>query len=741
MPAKNKKSNQKSKLSSATKERLKLIQQKKAEERERIRKEAEEKRLQEEEEERLREEELKKQQQANAVPVVPKKKKSAAQKKRAKKLAAKRQTLLRMKDQQQMGGSSPKPVATPLTQAQIVEKQVQEKLDVQENMRSPIVCVLGHVDTGKTKILDYIRQTKVQDGEVGGITQQIGASYFPIENIRRRTMEISGKLNIDYQLPGLLIIDTPGHDTFTNLRERGTSLCDVAILVIDIMHGIEQQTLESIEILKKAKVPFVIALNKVDRLVGWQSTPDEYIEKTLSKQSAKTMEHYRQRVKDIKYKLNQHSVTSLLYYKNTKKKKIISMVPVSAHTGEGIPDLLALVVFLTQKFMTTNLTLVGNLSCSVMEVKTEVGVGSTIDVILSNGVLHEHDKIILATLNGPVVTSIRGLLTPKPLRELRVKGSYINHKEITASMGVRIIGNDLDHVVAGTPLLRIEPSDTAEEIEAKKVQVMKYVSDVMDNFVFDEKGVFVKASTLGSLEALISLLKRENIPIAMAGIGKLTKKDMIRASAMRDEGQYSTDPIILAFNIKPEKEILAMAQKDNVQLFSAEIVYNLLDMYARYIEETTKASKQDHQDLDIMPCELQILDQYVFNRANPFVFGVKLLAGKLRVGTPIIVPPNEHHRGVMHLGMLTSIQRNNKEVTNQVKIGDEVCIKIEEVDSMKEQGEPVHYLYKRQFSDADHLYSRLSRQSIDYLKQFYENEFTKDDWMLVIKIKKILNIR
>lgn len=133
--------------------------------------------------------------------------------------------------------------------------------DTETHLRSPICCIIGHVDAGKTKLLDCIRCSKIQEGEAGGITQQIGATYFPVENIRERTMVLKEDATI--KVPGLLVIDTPGHEAFANLRSRGSSLCDVAILVVDMMHGLEPQTIESLNLLMSRNVDFIVALNKV----------------------------------------------------------------------------------------------------------------------------------------------------------------------------------------------------------------------------------------------------------------------------------------------------------------------------------------------------------------------------------------------------------------------------------------------------------------------------------------------
>lgn len=292
-----------------------------------------------------------------------------------------------------------------------------------DNLRSPICCILGHVDTGKTKLLDKIRQTNVQEGEAGGITQQIGATYFPAEAIRQKTRVVDPKNEMEFKAPGLLIIDTPGHESFTNLRSRGSSLCNIAILVVDIMHGLEPQTLESIRLLRDRKTPFIVALNKIDRLYGWNPTPNGGFRESLNKQKKSVQNLFKDRLQETMLAFSEQGLNSQLFDENKNMSKFVSLVPTSAHTGEGIPDMLKLLVELTQNRMASQLMFLSSLECTVLEVKVIEGLGTTIDVILSNGILHEGDRIVLCGLNGAIATNVRALLTPQPLKELRVKVS------------------------------------------------------------------------------------------------------------------------------------------------------------------------------------------------------------------------------------------------------------------------------------------------------------------------------
>jgi len=395
-----------------------------------------------------------------------------------------------------------------------------------DKIRSPIICILGHVDTGKTKLLDNMRRTNVQEGEAGGITQQIGATFFPYEKLEMEVAKTKSFYPVELEVPGLLIIDTPGHESFSNLRSRGSGLCDIAILVVDIMHGLEKQTLESIELLRFRKTPFVIALNKIDRLYGWKSKPDSSSYLSLKKQEKSTQLEFRDRSKAIITELTEKGFNVALYYDNPDPNTYVSIIPTSAMTGEGISDILSVAMNLTQKWLKKKITKKEEFKCTVLEVKVIEGLGASIDVMLVDGTLTEGDKIIVAGYEGPIVTTVRALLTPHPMKEMRVKNEYIHHKAIGGAMGIKISANDLDKALAGSELYIIRKE---EDEEMYREMLEEEIRKVKKSIKLVDEGVLVAASTLGSLEALLQFLKTSHIPVAAISIGPVSKAEIIKA--------------------------------------------------------------------------------------------------------------------------------------------------------------------------------------------------------------------
>ncbi|UVC49861.1 translation initiation factor IF-2 [Theileria orientalis] len=613
----------------------------------------------------------------------------------------------------------------PRVQKQTVVKYKKEDVDETDDdvydYRSPVCCVLGHVDTGKTKLLDKIRRSNVQNAEAGGITQQIGATFFPKEILDSHCHKIDEDLSV--KSPGLLIIDTPGHESFNNLRARGSSLCDIAILVVDIMHGLEPQTIESINLLKARKCYFVIALNKVDRIYNWKPNPWMTYRESLEKQPPESKSEFEDRTNQIMLELSEKGLNSKLYWENDNIKKNVSICPTSAITGEGISDLLYLLVQLTQLLMTKRLTFSQKLKCTVLEVKTIEGLGVTVDVILLDGILREGDKIVLCGLSGPIVTNIRTLLTPQPLSELRVKGEYVKHTMIKAAMSVKIVANGLEDTVAGTELFVVGDNDDVDELCNEVMSDMSSIFDCIDR---TGVGVYVMASTLGSLEALLHFLNDKKIKIFAVNIGPVQKKDVKKASIMREKGhpEYST---ILAFDIKVTPDAEKEAEVLGVKLLTADIIYHLLDSFLAYMELMQEAKKQEQIQNVVFPVELTILPHCIFNKKNPFVFGVHVDAGILKPNTPLVAITKSNQ---IDIGVVASLEHNKKPVEDGKK-GQEICIKV--------VGDP-NIAFGRHFDHTAKIYSKITRDSIDTLKEYFREDVPMDGWKLVAHLKKVFNI-
>lgn len=604
---------------------------------------------------------------------------------------------------------------------------------------------MGHVDTGKTKILDKMRRSNVQDGEAGGITQQIGATFFPKDALLKITSSLLDQFNLQCKLPGLLTIDTPGHESFSNLRGRGSSICDIAILVVDIMHGLEPQTIESLKMLKEGKTPFIVALNKVDRCYEWKKCSNSGIMDALAQQKEYTIEEFRKRTDDTILQFKEKGYNSALYWENKSLQDTISLVPTSAHSGEGMPDLLTLMIQMSQEFISKRLTYINYVQCTVLEVKVIEGLGTTIDVVLVNGILNVGDTIVLCGLNGPIITTIRALLTPQPLKEIRVKAEYVKHQSIQGAMGIKIAAQDVEKACAGTSLMVLQDEDYAEHIKAEVMNDLHKVEDLLQK---TGRGVFVQASTLGSLEALLVFLRELDPPIPVSGfnIGPVHKKDVMQASIMLEhKKEFAT---ILAFDVKIDPTARELAQDMGVKIFEKDIIYHLFDAFTAYLEELDLARRDASKTQIVFPCVLRILPDCIFARKNPIIIGVNVVEGILKPGTPLcFVKDGAAKDGgdgaskedaaptkkIITMGRISSIESNNKQVES-AKAGDEVCIKIEQ------DMEQSHIMFGRHFDASTQLVSRMTRKAIDLLKRDFKDDLTTADWRLVIRLKSMFGI-
>ena len=595
---------------------------------------------------------------------------------------------------------------------------VKRQEHIYEAIRAPILCIMGHVDIGKTTLLDNIRGTDVQGGEAGGITQQIGATHFPKETLEKRIND-----NFNIKIPGILIIDTPGHEAFSNLRQRGSTLCDLAIVMIDIVHGVQERTKEVLKMLSSTNTPFIIALNKIDRLYGWNKQTNKPMKIIIDELEYSIKQEFDTRLQNCIVQVMEQGINSKLFWENNSPEDTVSIVPVSAITGEGIPDLLINIIEFSQERIGTFLHIKEDLECYVMEVSVTEGFGITMDVMLINGKLSIGNTIVIQTTNGPIKTVIRNLLTPPPNRETRIKSELIHHKELVGSIGVKIYANNISNVKAGSPIV----FDNSNYLMDELVDTLDEYNNIIKNL--DSEGVTVFASTMGSLEALLQFLKNEcnpSIPVSVIGIGTISKKDIIKTE-ITNQGKSKEYCTILAFNVKIDEDAQIYAKLNNIKIFEAEIIYHLFDKYIKYKNDLLEQRKLNAKKDAVFPCVLKIIPNNIFNNKSPIILGVEVLEGNLHINTPLIIPILN-----LYVGKVTSIQNNHNEVMIAKK-GSSVAIKIENEENP-------NIMFGRHFNESNELYSLISRKSIDTLKEYFKSDLTRDDALLIVKLKQLLHI-
>ena len=609
------------------------------------------------------------------------------------------------------------------------EKQAKVSLkEIRDNarLRAPIVCILGHVDAGKTKILDKLRHSNVQLGEAGGITQQIGATFIPIENIQTHISKISEKFQTKSRIPGILLIDTPGHASFTNLRSRGSSLCDIAVLILNIDKGIEKQSVESLDLLRMRKTPFIVALNQIDRTYNWKSYPWSGFEDSYRKQKEQQKRLFNEKVEQNQMQFIKNNINTELYYKNTNMKEYVNLVPTSAITGEGLPDLLGLLVYLTDNYLIRQITFKEEVKCSILEVKVLESVGTTIDVVLVNGTIHVGDKIVIGGLLGPIKTVVKIILLPKPMKEMRVKCEYDRYDEISGAIGVKIFCQDLENALAGSPLYVYK---TEEEAEKYCNEISRDFNSIVQKYLNNKgKGIMVQASTLGSLEAILTFLGEQKVDVAVVGVGNLNKKDVIKLQIKHaeDENVKKEDLVVLCFDNKVLPEAQKFADENSIKIFVDDVIYHLFDKFIEFKKQCELERKKDKEKEAIFPCSLKTV--MFINKKDPLIIGVSVTEGVLKIGTPIYCVEKK-----IPIGVVESIEREKKPINNVRPNDGDVAIRIKVADSSLAAG--------RHFDENSTYISQITRASIDALKNYFREDMTTDDWKLVIKLKKELNIQ
>ena len=559
-------------------------------------------------------------------------------------------------------------------------------------LRAPIICVMGHVDTGKTTLMDKIRNTNIQQKETAGITQQIDATFIPKSKLPINSIAV----------PGLLMIDTPGHEAFSNLRIRGSSLADIIIVVIDLVHGLEKQTIEILDILNKTQTKYIIALNKIDRLYGWDNN------KLLHDALPECMDEFNKRLSTVKYQLQEQGINSELYWNNTSLQDTVSVCPISARTEQGIIELLTQIAVISETELCDKITISDELKCVVLEKRVLPGYGTIVDALLINGTLTRGDNILIQTNSGTINSKICNLITEH------------ENTTIHGSVAFKLIASGLDNIVVGSNIvgsnISLEPVNKA------------MIHETETNY--DSNGILVYAPTAGSLEALVSHLQSMNVSISATYIGSVLKKHVNKMVISNKNVELKEHRVILAFDVNIDDDAQQLAKSHNITILSDGTIYRLYNQYETLKNNAINERKDTHRHLNVYPCILKILPTQVFRKKGPFLFGVHVQEGNLHINTPLIIPSKN-----IIVGKVIGIQQNGTDILIANE-GDDVCIKVDDGGT--------NYTYGRQFDGNDLLVSHITRQSIDIMKQHFSDDISNKEGKLnntgklLKKIKELL---
>ena len=573
--------------------------------------------------------------------------------------------------------------------------------DHDTSLRTPIVAVLGHVDHGKTSLLDKIRGSAVSEGEAGAITQHIGATAVPLETIADMAGDLV-KVD-DFDLPGLLFIDTPGHHSFSTLRSRGGALADIAILVVDVNDGFQPQTEEALDILQRTGTPFVVAANKADTTPGWNPNENSPIKPSYDDQSDVARQRLDENLYEIIGQLSDDGFSADLYWRVQNFQNNIGVVPCSALTGEGVPDVLAVLMGLSQRFMKAEMEIdvAGAGEGTVLEVKDEQGFGATLDVVVYDGTITEGDQIVVGGVNDPIVTEIRALLQPQPNAEIRVENRFERVDSVAAAAGVKIAAPDLDDAMAGAPVRVVRDRAVDDVIAEVKAELAEIEVDTED------EGVVVKADTLGSLEAMANALREAEVPILRAEVGDVAPRDIAVAGTAR-EPEHT---VILGFNVDVLPDAERELEQSEVTLFDDDVIYQLVEDYEEHVEEMQRAQQETILDKIVRPARFRILDDHTFRQSDPAVVGVEIMSGTINNNTNVAKFANNEPDRV---GELSGIQAQGEDV-DEARAGERVSVAID--------GPTVG----RQIEEGDELWIELPEKHAKILEQELNDEIPADE--------------
>ncbi|VBB18450.1 PHD finger-like domain-containing protein 5A [Yasminevirus sp. GU-2018] len=584
------------------------------------------------------------------------------------------------------------------------------------NLQTPCCAVLGHVDVGKTKLLDLMRNTTTD--EASGITQQIGTTLYSRERLEKLVGDnLRTKINLD----SLLMIDTPGHECFDTIRYVALMVTDVVILMVDMIKGLEKQTIHIISLLQKHNVPYIICLNKMDRIYGWAkpSPKDALNMANVIKRMTKTKikDRFDDYVRKVQLKLYDYEVNSELYYQNRSPQDTVNIVPISAETGEGVPDLVMLISAMAEKRYLSDKLIDSNLTYGyILDTHYDKSHGKYLVALHRNGTLLRGDVVLI----GGREFRVKHILTNSDNREIKDDHKFGRVESVNRSIGLGLLlepedtnTNNIDDIEPASMYISKTSFDTvlsvldlttlARASTSREEYEQRWGSYLCPS---DEPGAQVVAPSYVMMDGLLHMLtfdasdstmeqnhklksqkqnKQEKTQLGQKHsierykVGKIDKKDIMMASKWIDRardqvskleaGRYS---LILSYDPSLEslpKEVLETAKSFNVVILHSNVVYKLIELYNEHLEEIDRKIERLSKRAS---ATIKVIPKYVFRTSNPMLFGVTVTNGSLKVGQQIFTDEDLSVR----IGKIESMQKNKTEVTF-ADTNDEVCIKVD----------------------------------------------------------------
>ena len=479
---------------------------------------------------------------------------------------------------------------------------------------------------------------------------------------------------------------------------------------MDTIRGFELQTHESVNILKARKTPFLVVATKIDMIPGWKSVPRSTFRESYARQAPEVRTDLDNHLYTIMGSLSKLGFRADRYDKLEDFRNTLAIIPASGKTGEGLSELMALISGLTQVFMREELTVTdGPARGTVLEVKEEPGIGMTLNAVIYDGVLNASDTIVLGGRESPIVTTVRAILLPKPLDEIRdPRNRFSNVDSVSAAAGIKIVAPNLDRALAGSSIYGVSKGESPRRYEKmieEEVERLRINTDV--------HGVILKTDTLGSLEALTELLNDAKVPIRLADVGDISRREVVEAEAVKLKD--SLLGVILGFGVRVLPDAEEEAVRGNIKIFRSEIIYRLIEDFVAWRDQQRLAGSKAELDLLVRPCRMQILPGCTFRRSRPAIVGVEIRAGRLKPNCAVMVEDGRE------IGTIKRIQDKGKDM-DMATANMQVAVSIDNA------------IVGRQIEEGDTLYVSVPEQHTKQLLAKFSDSLAPDELELMNKL-------